>query len=63
MWFLGTVALPEGMVKQTHVARETAVMDFRDMNHDFCFIASVDFYHVCCNASIVLLPHCFHQFL
>jgi len=44
--FLGPVLLTVGIVKHIHVARKTAVTDFRNMNHNFHFIASVDFYCV-----------------
>lgn len=37
-----------GMVKHICVARETEIMNFRDMNLNFHFIASVNWYHVRC---------------
>lgn len=36
-WFLGPVVLTVGIVKHIHVARKTAVTDFRNMNHNFSF--------------------------
>lgn len=35
-----------GMVKHICVVREIEVMNFRDMNLNFHFIASVNWYHV-----------------